>query len=115
MSFQNELNRDTPGRTWVSHGAKMGVGRCVMGPLRDVPNPRYPQVTTYAQPTQQAIDEARADGEEPMMDIINAMYEYDADLSVWKCRLGGTCGRFPRTRSSYSFDQMSCQTPNLPC
>ena len=115
MGFQDDLNADLPGHTWVNeHGTQMGIGRCLMGPLRDITNPRYPVEKTYAVPSQALYDEAREQDEGPTMDIVNAMFERREWQDVWKCLLGSDCGRFQRTSRLYSYDQASCQTPQLP-
>lgn len=115
MSFQDDLNNDTAGRTWYNPSGKlMGIGRCLMGPLRDIPNPNYPRATTYGRPTQQAIDAAYLNGEREDMDIVNGLYKYDEQSAVWKCTLGRFCGRFPQANGPFEFDQMSCQSHNLP-
>ena len=115
MGFQYEINAKPVGGTWRNaSGTLIGVGRCLMGPIRGLANPHYPRATTYATPTPEAIREAEANNEQPTMDIVHALFESDDDGQHWKCALGAWCGKFPRNRSSYMSDQASCTPSQLP-
>ena len=115
MGFQDKINAEPLGRTWRSGSDELiGVGRCLMGPIARLPNPHYPRATTYATPTPEAIREAEANSEQPTMDIVQALFEFDDDRQLWRCTLGACCGKFPRSRSSWSSDQASCTPPQLP-
>ena len=115
MGLQDELNRDTPGRTWEDgEGVRMGVGKCLMGPLHNIRNPRYPVSKTYLRVREEDIAQARAKGEYPRMEIVNALYEFNEHKGIWRCTFGADCGRFPvSAHGPFASNQMCCQCPEL--